>query len=157
MKPYKFNPLKGLDINIPRDQRREALEAAADYIKEAMLDYIGGGKSPVSGFGKFPGYTKAYKAAKGESSSASTVNLELSGEMLDALDVRISGNQLLVGVFGDADLLGKAEGNNLGTYGQSSPIAGKVRRFVPVDGESFKRDILQGVRDVLKEFEDGES
>lgn len=155
LKKYFFNPIEELDLNIPKENRAEALKAASDYLKEAMLDYIGEGKSPVSGFGKFPGYTKAYKTLKGESSSSSTVNLELSGEMLDALDVKVSGKRLSIGVFGDSEVLGKAEGNNLGTYGQDSPIPGKARRFIPLEGESLKREILQGLKRVLQEFEDG--
>lgn len=158
MKAWKFNPIEELGIDIPRNQRREALEAAAEYIRTAMLDYIGEGKSPVQGFGKFPGYTKDYKATKGGSSSSSAVNLELSGDMLDALDARVSGSTINVNVYGGGDLAGKAEGNNLGTYGQSSPIPGKVRRFIPLEGEKLKKDILQGVKDILKEYEtDGES
>ena len=158
MKAWKFKPLEELGIEIPRGARREALEAAADYIRTAMLDYIGEGKSPVSGFGKFPGYTKNYKDFKKGESSASTVNLELSGEMLDALDARVTGSTISVNVYGDAELEGKAEGNNLGTYGQADPIRGKARRFIPVGSEKLKKDILQGVKDILKEYEtDGES
>lgn len=155
MKNFKFDPIKTLNLDIPRENRKEALEAAAEYLKTAMLDYIGSGNSPVSGFGKFPGYTPAYKTVKGEQSSSSTVNLELTGELLDALDVSIKGGKLAVDVVGDSELRGKAEGNNLGTYGQSKPIAGKARRFIPVEDETFKRGILTGLRDILSEFEDG--
>jgi hypothetical protein len=158
VKAFKFKPIEELGIEIPRNARREALEAAAEYIRTAMLDYIGEGKSPVQGFGKFPGYTKNYKTLKGESSSASTVNLELSGEMLDALDARVSGSTISINVFGGGKIAGKAEGNNLGTYGQSDPIPGKARRFIPLENEKLKKDILQGVKDILKEYEtDGES
>ena len=158
MKAWKFKPFEELGIEIPRGSRREALEAAAEYIRTAMLDYIGSGTSPVSGFGKFPGYTKTYKDFKRGESSASAVNLELSGEMLDALDARVSGSTINVNVYGDSDLEGKAEGNNLGTYGKANPIPGKARRFIPVGNERLKKDILQGVKDILKEYEsDGES
>jgi len=152
MKTYKFDPLKELNIDIPKSNRKEALEAAATYLKEAVLDYIGEGKSPVSGFGKFPGYTKEYKSEKGASSSSSAVNLELSGEMLDALSVKVTGSKLELGVFGGDELLGKAEGNNLGTYGQPNPIPGKVRRFIPLDGENLKRDILRNMKTILEEY-----
>lgn len=158
MKPYKFDPVTELGINIPKNKRREALEAAAEILKEAVLDFIGEGKSPVSGFGKFPGYTKKYKDYKSELSSASNVNLELTGEMLDALSVEVSGSNLKVFVDGDSELQGKAEGNNLGTYGNQKPLPGKARRFIPLKekDEVFKRDILRQIKDVLKKYEDGE-
>lgn len=156
MKAYKFNPIKDLGLDIPRDKQAEALDAAATYLKEIMLDYIADGKSPVSGFGKFPRYTKAYENIKSEQSSSSTVNLELSGEMLDALDVKVDGKKLVVDVFGDEEVRGKAEGNNLGTYGTNEPIKGKARRFIPVssEDETFKRDVLSKLKDVLSKYED---
>ena len=154
MKPYKFNPIKDLNLDIPRNKRKDALEAAADLIKTEMLDYIGEGKSPVSGFGKFPGYSKNYKTFKKDHSSSSTVNLELTGEMLDALTVENIGSNINVYINGDEKLQGKAEGNNIGTYGTSRTIEGKVRRFIPLDGEKFKRDILSKLRDLLSDYEE---
>lgn len=157
LKKYSFDPIDEFGIEIRKSERSDALEAVASYLKDAMLEYIGDGVSPVSGFGKFPSYTKNYKKIKSEESSSKTVNLELSGEMLDALDVSVRGSKIVVDVIGDEDLRGRAEGNNLGTYGTGSPIKGKTRRFIPLKDETFKRSIQENIKRILKEFEDGEN
>lgn len=155
MKPWKFKPLEELGIEIPRGARREALEAAAEYIRTAMLDYIGSGTSPVSGGKWVRSLTKEYAAKKGEESSAGFANLELSGDLLDSLTVEaISGTTITVDV--GSDERDKAEGHLTGLYGKNSRI--RPRQFMPQDNQRLKKDILQGVKDILKEYEsDGES
>lgn len=149
MKPYKLN-IKDLDLQIPKNKQREAMKAAAEFLKVEVLDYIGEGKSPVSGFGKFPEYTKSYSAEKG----SSLVNLELTGELLDALDVKVKGSSLELNVYGSDEVQGKAEGNNLGTYGNPKPIKGKARRFIPVGDETLKRDIIARLKELLSDYEE---
>lgn len=155
MKAWKFKPLEELGIEIPRNARREALEAAADYIRTAMLDYIGEGKSPVSGGKWTRSLTKEYAEKKSSESSAGFANLELSGDLLDSLTVTaVSGNTISVDV--SSEERGKAEGHLTGLYGKNSRI--RPRQFMPQGEERLKKDILQGVKDILKEYEsDGES
>jgi len=154
MKAWKFNPIEELGIDIPRNQRREALEAAAEYIRTAMLDYIGEGKSPVSGGKWIRSLVPSYAAKKGEESSVDFANLELSGDLLDSLTVKaVSGNTISVDV--SSDERGKAEGHLTGLYGKNSRI--RPRQFMPQGEERLKKDILKGVKDILKEYEeDGE-
>ena len=79
---------------------------------------------------KFPRYTKDYAAKKGVSRGA--VDLTLTGEMLANLKM-ISENSgsILVGYEKGDPANGKAEGNNMGSYG-GSPDPSKVRRFLGI-------------------------
>ena len=149
MKAYKFNPIKELELDIPRSNRKAALEDAATYIKEAMLDYIGEGKSPVEKGKWVRSLTKQYAKTKSEQSSANFANLELTGEMLDSLTVDVSGSNIIVDV-GD-DQRDKAEGHLTGIYGDSNKI--RPRQFMPQKGESFKREIMSNIKKILEDYE----
>jgi len=149
---YSFDPIEELDLDIPRNKRREALEAAAELIKTEMLDYIGAGKSPVTN-GKWERkLTDNYKKKKGEESSAKFSNLELTGEFLDSLIVDASSREVTISV--GEDQQGKAEAFLTGQYG-SGEMAGDYRReFMPQGNESFKRPILSKLKLLLSQFED---
>jgi hypothetical protein len=150
-KPYRFNPFDELDVTVPRSARREALEAAAETLKIALLDYIGSATSPASGGKWTRSLTPGYAEQKSEDSSADFANLERTGAFLDSLTVNVVGTDLVVDV--DPEFYGRAEGFLTGQYGESSRI--RPRQFVPQGDGKFKRDILKQVRDALAEYEDG--
>lgn len=151
---FEFDPFKLTGVNVPKENREEALEAVADFLKESALSEIGAGRSPVQGGPWKKSLTPEYKERKKEESSSVTANLELSGDLLDALDVKArSMSKLFYGVEGSKELAGKAEGNNIGSYGRN-PDEGKARRFIPEEGETFKPSIISGMRAILQEFEE---
>lgn len=151
---YTFDPFKLTGVNVPRSRREDALDAVANYLKESALSEIGASRSPVSGGPWKSSLSPEYKKVKGQESSTVKPNLELHGDLLDALDVNaVSMNRIFYGVSGDQ--AGKAEGNNIGSYGRE-PDEGKARRFIPLDGEKFKKPIVDGMRAILREFEDEE-
>jgi len=151
---YRFNPLEEIGAEIPRNKRAEARQAIADFVKESVLAKIADGKSPVSGGPWKRSLSKEYKGVKADQSGVGYANLELSGDLLDALEVVVDGSEVVLRVSGDqAD---KAEGNNLGSYGKS-PDDSKARRFIPLEDETFKRDIWSGIREIASEFEDGDN
>lgn len=152
MEAYEFDPFEELGIEVPRSKRKEALEAAAELLKVEMLDYIGAGKSPVSGGKWVRSLTPAYAERKAEQSSAGFANLELTGDMLDSLTVEASGSSLVIDV--GEDQRDKATGHLTGIYGEHSKRE-RPRMFMPQGNQTFKRDILRKLRDVLAEFEDG--
>lgn len=81
---------------------------------------------------KFARYTKKYADEKGVSTSE--VDLLLSGDMLSELKpLRITSNGVEIGYKGSKELVGKVEGNILGTYGQPDPIPGKARDFLGIN------------------------
>lgn len=152
---YEFDPFKLTGINVPKENREDALDAVAEYVKESALSYIGSGKSPVNSDVWKRGLSKEYKKKKAEESSVTFANLELEGDLLDALEVERKANKLFYGVSGDKSLTGKAEGNNIGSYGREEDEE-KARRFIPLEGETFKKPILDGIKQILKEYAEEE-
>jgi hypothetical protein len=152
---YTFDPFKLTGVSVPKERREEALEAVADFLKAEALNYIGKGVSPVSSKIWKRGLSTPYKDKKAEESSAGFANLELHGDLLDALGVEVKGKKLFYGIEGDKENAGKAEGNNIGSYGRKEDES-KARRFIPLEeeGETFRREIVSGMRHVLEEFSD---
>jgi len=99
----------------PRD--REILgEAVVEYIRNRTLDGLDKNNR------KFAKYSKKYAEAKGV--SRDSVDLFLSGDMLEALKVLShKSGEITVGFDKDDPLNGRAEGNIKGTYGQDSKVA----------------------------------
>ena len=92
---------------------------------------------------KFSGYSDAYKNSFDFklSGKGSTVNLNLSGEMLGAIEVLdVKGNgEIVIGIpKSDSENNAKAEGNIKGTYGQKKPIKGKARDFMGISRKDLK-------------------
>lgn len=150
---YEFDPIQKVmekfGIEIPESKQAKAMEAIADYVKEEVLLRVGAGKSPVEDGPWKRGLSTPYKTAKGEISSANFANLELSGEMLDALEVVIANDKLTLQIEGEQ--AAKAEGNNIGSYGRD-PNEEKARRFIPLDGETFIPAIWKGIAEIAKDF-----
>lgn len=145
---YEFDPFEmtGLDKPGKRDKVK-ALNEIADYVRDEILQYVGDGKSPVSGGEWKRGLSKEYKERKGELSSSTIANMELTGDMLDALEARVVGNKIKVGWFGGEEAA-KADGHNNFSGESSLP----TRQSIPREGETFKRDIVQGIKAIAKEF-----
>ena len=153
---YTFDPFELTGVRVPPSRREKAKEAVMNYLKEEALSWIGRGKSPVEGDVWKTSLSPEYRKHKAQESSSKFANLELSGDLLDHLDVADrAGKKLFYGVEGGRDLIGKAEGNNIGSYGRE-PVEDNARRFVPIDGETFRPAIINGMRKVLQEFADDE-
>lgn len=148
---FEFDPLEDLDI--PRSKRREALEEMAAFVKEQMLDYIGSGKSPIAGGRWKKTLSPEYSKIKGEHSGAGFANLELSGDLLDSLDVVVTGSGKL-SIEVPSSQAGKAEGNNTGSYGNSKSNPSLAREFIPKRGQTFRREIIEGIRQIAENYED---
>lgn len=85
----------------------------------------------------FPSYSKEYVKSKDfkiAGKSKSNVNLTLSSEMLDSLQLLShSRGEIVIGYDkSDSDLNGKVEGNIKGTYGSPTPRPGKKRDFLGI-------------------------
>lgn len=152
-KPYTFDPIAELDIQVPRNARREAREAVASYLQHELLSMIGEGKSPVSGGAWRRKLTPEYEKEKAHESGVKFANLELSGDLLDSLSVEVKGSKVVIDV--GKDQYGKAEGHITGQYGDGKMKADYRRQFVPQGNEEFKRNIQNNIKRILREFEDG--
>lgn len=151
-KPFKFDPIDELGIEVPKNKQKEALEEVATYLQEELLSYYGDANSPVSGGHWTRKLTKAYKELKGEQSSSDIANLELTGDLLDSFTVEADGSKIVVDV--GSDQYGKAEGHITGQYGDGKMKKDYRRQFIPQKNETFKRQIISNIRRILKEYED---
>ena len=135
-------------VDIPDDKNYsqsdlEAIgEAVVDYVRERTQD----GKSWRNR--SFAGYSESYAKSldfKIAGKSKGDVNLTLSGDMLGALEVlAVKRGRIKIGI--DAGKFpqeaGKAEGNILGTYGQSKPV-GPKRDFLGITKADLNRILDQ--------------
>lgn len=139
-----------INIEIPPDFRPAERRELGDLIVEHIYDRSNRGLDKDGR--KFPGYSAEYmksldfkNAGKGKN-----VNLQLSGDMLAAMKLlsHKSGN-LMIGFEKGTPENAKAEGNILGTYGQASPIRGKQRDFLGIEGKKLK-ELIKYVRSEKK-------
>ena len=144
---FEIDPFEELGLEPPEraSDRKAALREAAEFINESILSRVGEATSPVAGRGKFKKLTRDYAELKAEESGSPIANLELSGEMLDALKSTVKGNKIVTGITGSQ--AGKADGHN--NFSGDSRLP--ERRFIPKaeDGETYKKDILAGIREIL--------
>jgi len=125
-KPYK-------DIKIPRGYKPEARKAIATDIIDHIIKRSLSGKK-INNKDNFPGYSKSYiksKDFKIAGKSKSKVNLKLSFEMLNSLNLRNqSTGNLRIGV--DNRNAKKAEGNETGSYGSKTGHPSRARKFIGI-------------------------
>lgn len=135
-----------LDLsNVPRDQRSAAKEAVGNFILDEILTRLADGTSPVTGRG-FKQLDKAYadKMKDGDR----TPNLELDGDLKDALNFKNSQKGIIVGIM-SADQRPKADGHNNLSGDSKLP----QRRFIPADDQSFTSSIMKEIPNIIAEFE----
>lgn len=146
---YKFNPEDLVDEKIPEGKKREARAEIARAVQDYILDYVGQGKSPVSGESWKKTLSKAYREKKLQETGVGYSNMELSGSMLDALEAVVTrGGDIEVKIEGSE--APKADGHN--NFSGDSPLP--RRRFIPGQGQTFKREILDSIRDIIKSYQD---
>ena len=118
----------------------------SEAVAEELLNYIVERSKQGKGIDgeKFPGYSDAYKKsldfkAAGKSSK---VNLTLSGEMLDSLEVlSAKKGKIVIGFQKGSEMNARAEGNILGTYGQKTPNEKKARNFLEISESELAKMI----------------
>lgn len=145
---FEFDPfeLTGVDKPKKRGDFSEALSEIADYVKTEILQYVGGGNSPVAGGSWKKSLSPAYKELKEKISGVKYANMELYGDMLDALEARVVGGKIQVG-FWDRSQVPKAHNHNVGdTVPQ--------RQMIPEDDQQFKSPIVKGMREIAESFSD---
>lgn len=150
---YDFDPFEIAGVSRRKfsdSDIQDIMSDVSDLVKEKVLDYVGSGESPVSGVRKFKALNEKY--AKEQKGGSRLPNLELEGDMLNAVKVIPKGKKLRLTL--DEDQQDKADGhNNFSGLSNLPP-----RRFVPKedDGQTFKEDIIKHIRDiVLEKLPDG--
>lgn len=144
---YEFDPFELTGVEVPRGNRDDALSEIADYVRTEILQYVGEGKSPVQGGAWKKSLSAEYKKIKEKISGSDFANMELTGDMLDALEARVVGGKIKVGWFGgeEAD---KADGHNNFSGKSELPL----RESIPKENQGFKKDIVTGMREIAEAF-----
>lgn len=131
--------------DLPQPIKNKIIQEAGEFLVEQVLLSMGEARSPVSGE-VFPKLTKDYKAHKLAEGGSSSPDLELTGDLKDALTYRPTANGLELGFFGDqAD---KADGH-LKFSGRTNNTP--QRRFLPGEGQSFKGQIEREIDMMIRE------
>lgn len=113
-------------------------DEVGDFVTTSILDYVGEGKSPVTGR-SFPKLSKAY--ANEEKGGRTLPNLDLNGDMLNALTFKKTDSGVEVGIF-DSEQAPKAYNHNVGdTLPQ--------RQFIADPKQNFVGDIQKGINDIV--------
>jgi hypothetical protein len=148
---YEFDPFELVNADpLPSRKSKEAMDDIANYVLESVLSSVGDTKSPVAGHGSFPKLNKDYKKSKDAQGGSPIANLELTGSMLSALEVKKKGDTLILQITGkEAD---KADGHNNHSGDSTLPL----RRFIPLESETFKKDILSGISRIIESYRDDE-
>lgn len=151
---YKLNLADDLD-EISRNQRKKALEEVGTFLVESILEGCGQSKSTVAGGKWKQDLSEKYLKRKKQESSSGKPNMELTGDMLDALTFKIVGSSVEVGIF-DYNQAQKADNHNKFSSA-SQGTAVPQRQFIPNgnNGEKFRRDIVSEINQILEEFKDG--
>lgn len=133
-KHQKFDiDLKGYT---PLEREAIAIEVINKIVKRTQSGVDKEGNS-------FPGYTKEYEKQKKKITSAGTVNLTLTEDMLDSLQIlKNSSGKVTIGYEKGSVENAKADGNIRGTYGQNRANSSKARDFLGIS-ESELSTILK--------------
>jgi hypothetical protein len=132
-----------LPEELSRSEKAKAKKDIAEYVLTSILDYVGEGKSPIVGE-SFKKLGKSY--ADNEKGGDRTPNLDLNGDMLDALISKPKGDGIEIGIFKKKEAI-KAYNHNIG---DTLPR----RRFIPAKNQTLKKDILNGIDDIIQEYLD---
>jgi hypothetical protein len=136
-----------IELKIPSDLKPAQREELGDLIVEHIYDRTNRGLDKNGR--EFPGYSAAYKASldfKNAGKSASKIDLQLSGDMMAALQLlKHKNGAIVVGFERGTEENAKAEGNILGTYGRDKPIRGKKRDFLGIESRKL-RELIDYVR-----------
>lgn len=141
---------KNFKIKVPRNLPQSVKEAIAQEVIDEVIKRTQRG-TDKDGDG-FPSYSKSYKDSfEFQFKSGSSVDLTLSGEMLDSMEVvEVKDNGEIIIGYDNADsaLQGKVEGNVRGSYGQSSGNRSKARNFLGLPKEALQK--------IIKSYTDGD-
>jgi len=142
----KLTKKLSLNLNdVPLSKRKAVKKEVGNFIVEEILRSVSSAKSPVSG-GKYKAVlNKDY--AKNMKGGNRTANLELEGDMLDALTFKDTDRGIEIGIFKKSEVP-KADGHNNFTGKSKLP----TRQFIPKSGQTFNRDIENGVASIVNKF-----
>lgn len=124
---------------LPARVKKRIQQDVGNFLVEQTLVSMNEKKSPVQGEGGFKPLSKLYRKKKLDEVGSGEANLEFDGVMKDELNFHATENGIEIGVYGER--AGAADGHN--------NLSGKsrlpTRRFLPDEGQNYKRGIQQEV------------
>jgi hypothetical protein len=125
----------------------EKIRLNAESGKGVPFEDKGTHEGIVSSYRAFKEYSKGYIKSldfRNAGKSAGSVDLTLSGDLLQSLDVvKISSTQIELGFPSSQD--GKADGNIRGTHGKSRANANKARNFLGLTENDYNKIVRKFV------------
>jgi hypothetical protein len=134
------------DLEVSDAIKNRIKDEVGSYLVEQTLLSVADAKSPISGESWDKKLTKEYKAKKVDEGGSPIANLEVTGDMLSALDFESTKDGIKIGVFGNQ--APKADGHNNLSGDSSLP----TRRFLPDEGQDYKTDIESGVEEIINDI-----
>ena len=148
-------PLKSIIKKISKQNRNDALEEIGEYLLQEILTSVGEGKTPVNKGRYKKSLSKDYKNIKKQVSSSSIANMELHGDMLDALDFKIDVGKMNVEIGflagGDQKQIDKADNHNKFSA-KAKKTKLPARQFIPRSNERFKKKIMKEVESIARDY-----
>jgi len=124
--------------------KSEVKTQVGNFIIEEILLRVAEGKSPLKGTPTWKRLGKNF--ANKFKGGNRTPDLELEGDLLDALiSKNRRGDEIEVGIF-KASQTGKADGHNNHSGDSNLPL----RRFIPDEDEQFYQKITKGIEEIVE-------
>lgn len=130
---------------VPASKRKALKTDIGEFVVNEVIRSLSSGKSPVSKE-KFAKLNKEY--AKREKNGNRTPNLQLEGDLLEALDFRNTKSGVAVGIT-KAKERPKADGHN--NFSGDSKLP--KRRFIPANNQQFNQKINREIKKMVKDAE----
>jgi len=130
--------------SVPLEVRDSVKRECGDVIIDGILLAVGKARSPLIDQ-DWPPLSSEYREEKSEDGRGTKANLELSGDMLDALNFTLTDNGIKLGIVGPE--APKADGHNNFSGKSTLPR----RKFLPEEGDSFIPQIENDVRSIISE------
>lgn len=127
--------------------KKKIQNEVGEYLIEQTELALSKAQSPVQGE-SFGTLTKKYAAKKKAEGLRPIANLDFNGDMIDALSFEPTENGIAFGVFGDE--APKADGHNK-LSGKKNPFLTTQRRFLPDEGQHFKKPIEKEIERIVNE------
>lgn len=136
-----------LDLeDVPENRKEDAKEEVGQFLVDSIMENLDQGNSPVSGQ-SFKKLSKKY--AEKMKGGDRTPNLELDGDLRAAIGHESSEDGIIIGVM-DKSQRPKADGHNNFSGKSNLPL----RRFIPSEEEKFKKNILNGVDQIIETYKE---
>lgn len=134
---------------VPKELRNSLKESVGTFLVESILEDVSKSKSPVKD-GEFKAsLSPAYKKKKQEISGSTSANMELYGDMLNALKFENKRDGIEIGIFDSQQAL-KADNHNKFSA-KSKKTALPKREFIPKT-QGFREGIKKGIADIVAEY-----